>query len=115
MDMTQIPRGPSDLYCPLWRKSMGNVCHTCPWWMQVRGIDRNTGAEIDRWMCAIAATVKMTHEAASNSRESGAAVDSLRNDLLAMHAGSVAAMQSLYRHHNGGFAIEDKRGEHDIG
>lgn len=80
--MTQIPRGHDHLYCPMWRKKMSAVCHTCPWWVQMRGINKNTGQEVDEWNCAIAFGPTLMIEVANESRSSGAATESLRNSLI---------------------------------
>ena len=51
--MSQIPDGPKDLYCPLWRKPMCKVCKTCPWWTMLAGRD-GQGKDVHTWNCAIA-------------------------------------------------------------
>jgi hypothetical protein len=32
---------------------MEDVCHTCPWWTQMRGKNPQTNEEFDKWACAI--------------------------------------------------------------
>ena len=81
----QIPHGPSHLYCPLWKKPMAKVCHTCPWWTQVRGRNPNSGAEVDRWDCAIAFMPLLQVEVASQVRQGAAATESFRNEVIARH------------------------------
>jgi hypothetical protein len=80
----QIPHGPDHLYCPLWRKPMSKCCHTCPWWQQVRGVNPNTGAEVDRWDCAIAFMPLLQMEVASQARQGAAATESFRNEMVAL-------------------------------
>jgi hypothetical protein len=80
----QIPLGPPDLYCPLWRKPMVKVCHTCPWWQHVRGTNPNTGAEVDRWDCAIAFMPLLQVEVASQARQGAAATESFRNEMVSL-------------------------------
>jgi hypothetical protein len=80
----QIPRGPENLYCPLHKASMDTVCHKCPWWQQVRGVNPNTGEEIDRWDCAVAFLPLLLIEAAQQARQGAAATESFRNHMLAL-------------------------------
>ena len=44
--MSGKPHGPSDQYCPDWRKPMSRVCHTCPLWIEVKA------AGVPEWRCA---------------------------------------------------------------
>lgn len=80
--MAQIPRGPESLICPLHKKSMETVCHKCPWWTQVRGRNPNTGEEVDRWDCSLAFLPMLLVENSQQSRQAGAATESMRNELV---------------------------------
>jgi len=80
-----IPRGPKDLYCPMWRKTMDKVCHTCPLWMHIKGVNPNTGQEVDRWSCSFAQLPIMMIENAHVGRHVGAAVDALRKEQETRH------------------------------
>jgi hypothetical protein len=80
--MAQIPNGPKDLTCPLHRKPMSQVCATCPWWTQVRGKNPNTGDEVDRWDCSLAFLPMLLVETAQQSRQNGAATESMRNEMV---------------------------------
>jgi hypothetical protein len=84
MSKSQIPRGSEDLKCPLWKKSMDQVCHTCPWWVQVRGVNRNTGAEVDEWGCSIGLMPLLQIETAHQGRTATAATESFRNEMVAI-------------------------------
>lgn len=84
MTKRQIPRGPEDLKCPLWKKPMDQVCHTCPMWVQLRGMDRNTGKEIDEWGCSIAFLPTLLVETAYQGRTATAATESFRNEMVAI-------------------------------
>jgi hypothetical protein len=77
--MVQKPVNNLDEYCPQWKKPVKKVCHTCPWWVKLQGTNKNTGETVDEWICAIPAQVLMMAEAAQLTRETGAAVESLRN------------------------------------
>lgn len=80
--MKQIPHGPDHLYCPFWRKRMSAVCHTCPQWVQLRGTNPNTGEVVDSWQCALAALPMLLIENAQQSRQNGAATESMRNEIV---------------------------------
>jgi hypothetical protein len=102
--MAQKPHGPPDTYCPLWRKAMAKVCHTCPWWTQVRGKNPQTGADVDDWNCAIAwlpmigvqaareaaagaaETSAFRAEAAQNNAQQASNMAALNDNLITMHA-----------------------------
>lgn len=79
----RIPMGPENLYCPFWQKPMCEVCHKCPLWTQVRGTDPNTGEEVDDWNCSLGWLPMMLIENAQQSRQTGAAVESFRNESVA--------------------------------
>lgn len=81
-----IPRGPKGLFCPFWRKSMEKVCHTCPMWMHMRGINKNTGQETDKWSCALSHAILMTHEVANEVRHAAAETNALRKEQNERHA-----------------------------
>jgi hypothetical protein len=84
MTMRQVPRASETLVCPLHKENMDKVCHKCPWWQHVRGVNPNTGEEIDRWDCAIAFLPILLIEAAKEARQGAAATESFRNEMVAL-------------------------------
>ena len=80
--MVQIPRANYGLVCPLHKKDMSEVCHTCPFWTYIRGSNPNTGDAIDEWRCAIAWLPLLLVENSQQSRQSGAAIESMRNEIV---------------------------------
>jgi hypothetical protein len=54
----------------------------CSWFIQVRGHNPNTGAEVDEWACAIAWMPIMMIENSQMQRQTGAAVESFRNEMV---------------------------------
>lgn len=54
----------------------------CAWFVQMRGTDPNTGKEVDEYACAIAWTPMLLIENAAQSRQTGAAVESFRNEMV---------------------------------
>ncbi len=79
--MSQVPRGPDNLVCPMRGKAMSKVCHQCPWWTQVRGSDPQTSKDVDRWDCAIAFLPMLSIETTKTVRGVRAATESTRNEL----------------------------------
>jgi len=61
------------------------VCHTCPLWVQVRGVDSNTGQNVDRWDCSIGLLTMLQLETAKEVRQTNASVDKMRADNQTYH------------------------------
>ncbi len=88
-----IPHGPDHLYCPFWRQKMSKVCHTCPMWQMLRGVHPQTGEPIpDEWNCALAHSTKLMIENSQQQRQTGAAVESFRNEMVEANRLSIALM-----------------------
>jgi hypothetical protein len=88
--MMQVPRGPKELKCPIWKKSMAACCHTCPWWVKVSGKNPQSTEEVDRWDCAVGWLPMIGIENAQQSRQTGAAVEGMRNQTAATRQALVA-------------------------
>jgi hypothetical protein len=58
------------------------VLYRCPWYVQIRGVDTNTGQETGTWGCAIAWMPTLTINTANESRKSAAAIESFRNEMV---------------------------------
>lgn len=71
-------------YCPLIKKKC--IEHKCAWFTQVRGLNPNTGAEVDEWACAIAWMPMMAVEISQKENQTGAAVESFRNEVIRTNA-----------------------------
>jgi hypothetical protein len=54
----------------------------CAWFMQVRGANPNTGADVDEWGCSMAWLPILTIENSQQQRQTGAAVESFRNEMV---------------------------------
>lgn len=71
--------------CPLGAKCeevKGQILFRCPWFIKLRGKDPQSEQEIDDWKCAIAWQPILAIENAQQSRQTGAAVESLRNEMV---------------------------------
>lgn len=69
------------LRCPMFRKDVSKVCHTCAWFTQIEGIHPHTGDRMDKWMCAMSAQVLVTIDAGRQAAASAETTQELRNDL----------------------------------
>ena len=56
---------------------------SCAWFTQVRGTNPNTGAEVDEYACAVAWIPVLLIENSQQQRQTGAAVESFRNEMVA--------------------------------
>lgn len=66
--------------CPLHQAPCKQL--DCAWFSQLRGTHPNTGAEIDEWGCAVTWLPILLIENAKESRQTGAAVESFRNEMV---------------------------------
>lgn len=76
------PRPKTDMKCPLWRKPMKDVCHECEWWVHIRGKHPQSEEPVDHWGCAVAWMPILMIENSQQQRQTGAAVESFRNEVL---------------------------------
>ena len=67
-------------FCPLIKKDCIGL--KCAWYTQLRGTNPNTGEDIDEWNCAITWMPLMAVEIAQKSNQTGAAVESFRNEVV---------------------------------
>ena len=67
-------------FCPL----IGEDCLglKCSWFTQIRGMDPQTGEEIDEWGCAVTWMPMLMIENSQQQRSTNAAVESFRNETL---------------------------------
>ena len=67
-------------FCPLLKKPC--IENKCSWYMHVRGMNPNTGEDVDHWSCAVAWMPMLTIENSQQQRSTGAAVESFRNEVV---------------------------------
>ena len=67
--------------CPL---DNFNPCREldCAWFLKIRGSNPNTGEDIDDWGCSMAWLPILTIENSQMQRQTGAAVESFRNEMV---------------------------------
>ncbi len=63
--------------CPL-----GHTCDECHWFIQLQGLNPQTGLPMDKYMCAIVAIPLLTVQTAGKTDQVAAAVESARNAFL---------------------------------
>lgn len=82
-------------FCPLIKKDCIGL--KCSWYTQMRGTNPNTGEPVDEWGCAVAWMPFMAVEIAQKSNQTGAAVESFRNEVVKANESNqhlyVAALQ----------------------
>ena len=54
----------------------------CAWFMAIRGKNPNTGEDVDEWGCAMAWMPMLMIENSQQQRQTGAAVESFRNEMV---------------------------------
>lgn len=66
--------------CPLLKKAC--IEHECAWFIQVRGYHPQSGDPVDHWDCSIAWQPILMIENSQQQRQTGAAVESFRNEMV---------------------------------
>lgn len=77
-------------FCPLIQADCKGL--QCSWFTQVRGINPNTGKEVDEWSCAITWLPMLMIENSQQQRQTGAAVESFRNEMVKTQEASHAIL-----------------------
>ncbi len=54
----------------------------CAWFLRLQGNNPNTGQQVDDWGCAVAWIPLLTIENSQMQRQTGAAVESFRNEMV---------------------------------
>ena len=80
-------------FCPLIKKDCVGL--QCSWMIQVRGLNPNTGQEVDEWDCSIKWLPMLLIENSQQQRQTGAAVESFRNEMVKANAQSASIFGGL--------------------
>jgi len=67
-------------YCPLVKKTCLGL--QCAWLTRIQGYDTNTGNQVDEYQCAISWLPMLLIENSGQQRQTGAAVESFRNEMV---------------------------------
>lgn len=54
----------------------------CAWFLKIQGANPNTGEQVDEWGCSIAWLPVLLIENSQQQRQTGAAVESFRNEMV---------------------------------
>ncbi len=95
MTKRQVPRGPEDLKCPWWKKTMDQVCHLCPMWVKIEGAHPQTGERVDEWNCSFAFAPMLLVENSLRQRQTAASVDKVANEMKQTDQQSSAVIATL--------------------
>lgn len=93
--MAKKPPSESQYLCPLFKEKQEDVCHKCGFYTHVRGTNPNDGKEIDHWACAIEFLPVLLIENSQQSRQTGAAVESFRNEMVRANEASIHTMVAI--------------------
>lgn len=67
-------------FCPLIKQNCIQL--KCKFFCKIAGYDKNTGKDIEEWNCSIAFLPMLLIENSGVNRETGAAVESFRNEVV---------------------------------
>jgi hypothetical protein len=67
-------------HCPFLNKTC--IEDECTMWVTIRGYDTNTGKDVDSKQCVLTTLPMLLIENSSQQRGTGAAVESLRNEMV---------------------------------
>ena len=75
----QVPKGDPKQVCPLHKRSCEKVCHSCPWWVQLRSAKPGgTDVALD-WQCAATGLLLVLTGLTQEVLRTGASIEGLRN------------------------------------
>ncbi len=80
------PRAPEGQYCPLWRKDVSKVCHTCDWYRVMPVQDDLTAPVRELWGCSIVLTAIAVRSMHASVDGVQAATESFHNDMAIANA-----------------------------
>lgn len=91
--------------CPLLKKDCVKL--QCAWFTKVAGYDTNTGKEVEEWQCAIAWMPMLMVENSGQQRQTGAAVESFRNEMVkAQETSQVLFLNAMSKENQGSKQID---------
>lgn len=67
-------------FCPLIKEDCKGIA--CNWFTQLRGVNPQTGQEVDEWGCAVTWLPMLLIENSQMQRQTGSAVESFRNEMV---------------------------------
>lgn len=84
-----------DNICP-WistpKEKVSCLKHSCTQYIQIMGADPQTGEQLNKWGCSAAFLPMLLIENSQMGRQTGAAVESFRNEMVRMNEGGPPKM-----------------------
>lgn len=80
-------------WCPLIKKDC--VEKKCAWYMHIRGMDPNTGKDVDHWGCAVSWMPMLLIENSQQQRSTSSAVESFRNEMVKANESNQQMLESV--------------------
>lgn len=77
-------------YCPLIKKDC--IEHKCAWYGQIRGVNPNTGQEVDEFQCVINLVPMLLIENTHKQTQTSAAIESFRNESIKQNSFNTQAL-----------------------
>jgi hypothetical protein len=77
-------------FCPLLKKDCVRL--QCSWFTKLEGKDINSGKDVEEWGCAISFLPLLLVENSGQQRQTGAAVESFRNEMVKTNEATQRAM-----------------------
>ena len=90
-------RSAKEKVCPLLRKPC--IEHQCAWFIQLRGTHPQTGEPMDAYDCSAVMMPLLTIENSQQQRQTGAAVESFRNEMVKANESSVRVLETAAQRH----------------
>jgi len=79
--------------CPLFKEPCKKM--ECAWFGNIRGVNPNTGEEVDDWNCTMVMLPMLLIENSQQSRQTGAAVESFRNEMVNSNAANIELLAHI--------------------
>ena len=79
-------------FCPLIGKDCIGL--QCSWFTQIRGNHPQTGEPVDEWGCAVTWVPFLLIENSQQQRETGAAVESFRNEMVKANENNINVLSA---------------------
>jgi hypothetical protein len=95
-------------WCPLIKKDC--IERKCAWYMHIRGMDPNTGKDIDHWGCAVSWMPTLLIENSQQQRSTSSAVESFRNEMVKANESNLNILEAAANmFYNSSEALEEVR------
>ena len=85
-------------FCPLIKKDCIGI--KCAFFCQIMGKNPNTGEDVNEWNCSIAFLPMLLIENSQQTRQSGAAIENFRNEMVNQNMNSQQIFYSLLNKSN---------------